>query len=225
MTGINLTGDEERTSGEQASIRVEGMVLAAGLSTRMSYCKLEAEIKGMPLVQHVVNSALNSKLDRVVLVTGARDFSYIEDSFNAPLLSKFHRVKNPFPESGMASSMRTGLEAVGPGIAGAMVILADQPGISAEVINELIAEFSRDNNRIVVPYVYGRKTTPVIFPADLFPELGRVTGDLGGREVLAANAGRITGVELGTLYDDTDVDTPEDLDKIRKSFSMKSKAH
>ncbi len=203
---------------EQTSPWVEGIILAAGLSTRMTYCKLEAEIEGVPLVMRVVHAAGESELDRVVLVTGAESFACLGASDADPILSKVHMVANLNPERGMASSMRAGLDAVRPEAAGAMVLLADQPGITAEIINELVGEFRRNPNKMVVPFIFGRKTTPVIFPAALFPELKATIGDVGGRDVLASNSERLLGVELGTRYNDTDVDTPEDLEKIRKQF-------
>jgi CTP:molybdopterin cytidylyltransferase MocA len=81
-----------------------------------------------------------------------------------------------------------------------MVLLADQPGITAEIINELVGEFRRNPDKMVVPFIFGRKTTPVIFPVALFPELKATVGDVGGRDVLARNAERLLGVELGTRY-------------------------
>ncbi|MBI5248549.1 MAG: nucleotidyltransferase family protein [Desulfomonile tiedjei] len=223
MSGTSIKLGKERNSTQHTSIKVEGIVLAAGLSTRMSYCKLEAEIEGVPLVQRVVQAALNSELDRVVIVSGTHDFSCLDTFGRHSNLSRLHMIANLHPERGMASSMRAGLEAVRQAVAGAMVLLGDQPGISTAIVNALLEEFRRNPDRIVVPFIFGRKTTPVIFPASLFPELANTTGDVGGRGVLARNAERISGVELGTEYDDTDVDTPEDLDRIRKNFAMKSK--
>lgn len=205
---------------ERPSPWVEGIILAAGLSTRMTYCKLEAEIEGVPLVMRVVHAAGESELDRVVLVTGPEGLNCLGNSGAESVFSKVHRVANLNPERGMASSMRTGLDSVKPQAAGAMVLLADQPGITAEIINELLGEFHRNPDKMIVPFIFGRRTTPVIFPAALFAELRATTGDVGGRDVLARHAERLLGVELGTRYNDTDVDTPDDLEKIRKQFAL-----
>ncbi len=223
MSQVPSNADKQRASSPQTAMRVEGIILAAGLSTRMSYCKLAAEIQGVSVIQRVLHSALNSGLDRVVLVTGPTELSCIEVPGDDSILSKFEKVANLNPERGMASSMRKGLEALKSDAAGAMVLLADQPGISPEIINELLEAFRRSPYRIIVPFVLGRRTTPVIFPAALFPELSGITGDVGGREVLARHTEQITGVELGSRYDDTDVDTPEDLNKIRQNFAMKTR--
>lgn len=209
----------ETSSTEHPSLWVEGIILAAGLSTRMTYCKLEAEIEGVPLVMRVARAAVESELDRVVLVTGPEGLNCLGSPGAESIFSKVQMVANLNPERGMASSMRAGLDSIKPQAAGAMVLLADQPGISAEIINELVGEFRRNPDKMVVPFIFDRRTTPVIFPADLFPELKAIAGDVGGRDVLARNADRLLGVELGTRYNDMDVDTPEDLEKIRKQLA------
>jgi len=198
------------------TVRVEGIVLAAGLSTRMGYCKLNAELAGSSVIQRVMDSALNSELDRVILVSGTDlRFDIVLDDAIFP---KFKKIYNLNPERGMAWSIRNGLESMEPDTSGAMILLGDQPGISSENINELVEEFRWNKDKIVVPFVRGRRTTPVIFPVRLFQELCSVTGDTGGREILRRHAEDIKRVELDSCYDDTDVDTPEDLEKIRQSL-------
>lgn len=124
---------------------------------------------------------------------------------------KLYTVINPNPERGMASSLRVGLSAVRAGTAGAMVILGDQPWLQVHVIDGLMQTFLDSASRIAVPTVRGRRTTPVIFPSVLFPELMNETGDVGGRNVLNRHCDKIVYSELGSGYDDSDFDTPEDV--------------
>jgi molybdenum cofactor cytidylyltransferase len=74
--------------------------------------------------------------------------------------------------------------------------------------------FRADPGKIVMPTVKGRRTTPVVFPHDLFGELRAVTGDVGGRDVLNRNQDRVVSLEMGEAYDDVDLDTPEDLARM-----------
>jgi molybdenum cofactor cytidylyltransferase len=192
-------------------VRVEGIVLAAGLSTRMGKAKLLLEIDGLALVMWVVRAALESALDRIVLVTGPSDpllEAALRPVFDHP---KFSRVVNPHPELGMSTSLVVGVAEVRTEAAGVLIMLADQPWLTAGIINELLAVFETDPSRIVVPSVQGRRTTPVLFPASLRPDLLRTTGDVGGREVVNRNSSRVVQVEMGPRYDDSDVDTPEDM--------------
>jgi molybdenum cofactor cytidylyltransferase len=115
----------------------------------------------------------------------------------------------------MSSSLRIGLEAVSANAAGAMILLADQPMITSDVIDMLATFFMQDSSRIAAAAVRGRRTTPVIFPADLFQELMDARGDVGGREVLDRRGQRVSLFEVGPWYDDSDLDAPEDLEMIR----------
>ena len=104
-----------------------------------------------------------------------------------------------------------------------MIILGDQPFLTAAVIDTLIVAFRSHPNSIVVPCVMGRRSNPVIFPSDLFPELERTRGDVGGRFVLKRNADRIVRIEVGGMYDDSDVDTLEDLQRLTQKAKLKPK--
>ena len=53
--------------------QIEGIILAAGLSTRMGVPKLTLEIEGIPIIRRVVRAALESELHRVILVIGPSD--------------------------------------------------------------------------------------------------------------------------------------------------------
>jgi molybdenum cofactor cytidylyltransferase len=199
-----------------ATPQIEGIILAAGLSTRMGVPKLTLEINGTPVITRVVRAALASELHRVILVLGPSDSGVKEALGPVATDPRLTQVANPHPQAGMSSSMCTGMESLERKTAGVMILLGDQPGITRDIINELLATFRREQTKIIVPCVLGRRTTPVIFPATLFSELTKETGDIGGRNVLKRHADQVVGLEIGQEYDDTDLDTPEDLDKIRK---------
>jgi len=193
----------------------EGLVLAAGLSSRMGRQKLLLDVGGAPMVVRVVRAALASSLRRVVVVGGPCT-DLVETLVSARTEPRLTVTVNPNPEQGMSSSLRAGLACLSPGASGVMVILGDQPFLTSDVIDRLIAAFRSDSDKIVVPSVMGRRSNPVLFPADLFPDLARTRGDVGGRFVLKRNARRIVRIEVGDTYDDSDVDTPQDLKRLTR---------
>jgi molybdenum cofactor cytidylyltransferase len=201
-----------------ATDKIEGVILAAGLSTRMGAPKLTIEIEGISIIRRVVSAALESELHRVILVHSPSDSGVKEALGSVETNPRLSQVVNPYPQAGLSSSLRTGMEALDREAAGVMILLGDQPGITGNIINELLATFRREQTMIVVPIVLGRRTTPVIFPATLFSELMEETGDIGGRNVLKRHADQVVEFEMGESYDDTDLDTPEDLDKIRSKI-------
>lgn len=192
---------------------VEGIILAAGLSTRMGVPKILIEFDGDTVMGRVVKASLGSGLHRTVLVAGASDRDALE-AIAGTEGSRVSVVVNPNPEDGMSSSLRIGLAALGSRRSGVMILLGDQPLITADTIDRLLSVFRLNSNKIIVPVIHGRRTTPVIFPARLFPELMAVKGDVGGRDVLKSHPDEIMQVEMGSSYDDTDLDTPEDLDRF-----------
>ncbi len=193
---------------------VDGIILAAGLSTRLGRPKLTVEIGGIPVISRVIRSALDSALRRAILVTGAGNSGLLESIGEMALDRRLVVAVNPNPEEGMSSSVQTGIRLLGDRVSGAMLILADQPFLTASVINDLLEEFSREPNKIVAALIRGRRSNPVIFPAKLFGELMETQGDVGGRFVLKRHESIVAGVEMDDRYDDEDLDTAEDLQRI-----------
>jgi molybdenum cofactor cytidylyltransferase len=207
-------------SCESVKARVEGIILAAGKSTRMGRPKLELEVGTIAMIARVVRAALDSPLDRVVLVRGPAATNLAKALGDMARDHRLCLVVNERPERGMASSLAAGIVAVGSGTAGAMILLGDQPFITAAVIDELVRYFQRDTRSIVVPLVSGRRSNPVLFPSCLFGALTEVRGDVGGRYVLQRNSERIVEVEMGSSYDDSDVDTEGDLQRVREKLAI-----
>lgn len=196
---------------------IQGIILAAGLSSRMGRPKLLIEIDGLPLLTRVLQAALDSSLDRIILVTGPRFPSPCDLMDGQTLPKRLRVVVNLNPEEGMASSIRVGMAEIDEGAQGVMIVLGDQPWLTSKVIDGLVRAFCKDSHKIVASAVGGRRTTPVVFPSDLFEDLAQQTGDVGGREVLNRNPARVVEIEMGSYYDDTDIDTPEDLTRSRKT--------
>jgi molybdenum cofactor cytidylyltransferase len=186
---------------------VEGIILAAGLSTRMKTDKLAISVNGRTVLDRVLDAATSSTLAEIHLVTSSR----LAKSIESP---RAHIIINPTPEAGMSSSLRLGIASLSDTISGAMILLGDQPLITSIVIDMLLTKFDENPNNIILPLKNGRRTTPVIFPEEFFPELAEVTGDQGGRTVLKNHQDRILGVEMSSYYNDLDIDRPEDLSRL-----------
>jgi molybdenum cofactor cytidylyltransferase len=196
--------------------RVEGVILAAGLATRMGAAKLELEIGGMPVIARVLEAAVDSQLHRITLVIGPHSQNLPRVLGSLATNPKVTQTVNPRPDRGMSGSLGAGIAVLEAGAQGAMILLGDQPLVTTRLIDYLLEEFSRHPDSIVAPLVNGRRSNPVIFPARLFGELRRVRGDAGGRNVVKRNADSVVGFEVGSWYDDADLDTPEDLRQLRE---------
>jgi len=189
---------------------VDGIILAAGLSTRMGVPKVLLELEGVPLVLRVMRAALESRLRNVIVVVDSSKLDLM-DRLSRSEQPRLRIVVNPHPEDGMSSSLKLGITDTEPASIGAMVLLADQPLVTGEVIDDLLAIFAARDGMIVLPTIHGRRTTPALFPRHLFAELLEITGDVGGREVIKRHEELVVTLELSSRYDDADIDTPEDV--------------
>ncbi len=191
---------------------IVGVILAAGMSRRLGRPKQLVELDGVPLVRIVASTALGSSLDRVVVVTG-HGAGAIEGALTGLAVTV---VRNPDYERGQASSLHTGIQAAMVlGADAVVVLLADQPGISRKAIDRLI-EARREAGAWVGMASYGEERGhPVLFGAELFAELGEISGDQGGRDVIKRHREHVVTVDGGSSRVPMDVDTEADIEALR----------
>jgi molybdenum cofactor cytidylyltransferase len=186
---------------------IGGVVLAAGEGSRFGGPKQLAELGGRPLLEHVLEAAAAvPALDRVVLVLGARADEIVArvDSHGAQAV-----VCEGWSE-GQAASLRTGLAALDD-LDAALILLGDQPGVTAAAIEAVLAHF--DGTHAVRAVYDGSPGHPVILTRELMRRAMELEGDLGARELL--EDARVRKVEVAHLCRPRDVDTPEDLEALR----------
>ncbi len=187
---------------------IAGVVLAAGLARRMGRAKLLLPLRGRPIVRWSVEG-LRPHVERVVVVTGEEDQAVREAL--AGLDVQF--VVNPKPHEGQGSSIAVGIGVLPPWTHAAVVALGDQPHVPPDVVPALLAAWRRTGRAIVAPVYRGTQGTPVLFAAEVFPELRALGGDAGARSVVQARPERVERVPFDVPMP-ADVDTPEDYARL-----------
>ncbi len=184
---------------------VHALVLAAGGSTRFGSPKQLVRIDGRPMLHTVVARATEIAGSQVTVVLGAHAREL------APLLSHSTAavVINREWESGMASSIRAGVGALGGAAEGLLILLADQPAVSGEDLRRLLLAWRRHPDGIAAATYAGTVGVPAIFPRWTFSELQQLRGDRGAQLLLRRHVDRVTRVPMSTAG--VDIDRPEDL--------------
>ncbi len=194
------------------ALPVAGVVLAAGSATRMASQKLLLEVGGQPLVRHVIEAASEGGCHQTIAV-------YFDEEVRAAIGDRATCVWNPEATSGQASSLRAGLAAAPEEMAGALILLGDQPLVGARTVSNILRAWRREGSRLAVATRYGTSRDwrpPVLVDRGLFAELMTLTGDVGARKVLDARPELVDTVVANGR--DDDVDTPEDYAKIVRLF-------
>lgn len=169
----SLTGEGVFAAYEPRAV----VILAAGGSSRFGKPKQLLLWKGMPFVRYIALTALETGLDEIVLVTGreAEGVSQAVSDLNLKI------VHNPNWTDGQGTSVSLGTRALHPKIGAALFLLSDQPLITSSLIQSLFEYHSRTLAPIIAPLVDDKRTNPVLFDKEIFPDLSNLSGEEGGR--------------------------------------------
>ena len=197
-----------------AAPRVSGVLLAAGASTRFDgdLPKQLLPFHGDTLVRRAALCALASRLHQVIVVLGFEATRVRQQLQDLPL----ELIENRRHSEGQSSSVRCGLRAVAQKAVAAIFLPVDQPFISSDLIDCLIAAYVSTGRRIVLPAHGPRRGPPVLFDRSLFVKLVDITGDSGGRQLLPNHAADIFEVRLQQLDPLLDIDTDADYRRLLK---------
>lgn len=179
------------------------VVLAAGGGRRYGMPKALVEYQGSLLVERAVRTA-RAACDVVLVVLGAQAV----DVWRSADLAGATVLANGDWETGMASSLRTGLEGLRgfPGtVDAALVTLVDMPGMTPEALSAVAAHAAP--GALAVATYDGVRGHPVLLGRDHWAGvIGTATGDEGARRYLAAH--EVTEVDCTGLADPADLDVP-----------------
>ena len=193
-----------------------GIILAAGASTRFGRPKQLLKLKGKYLIEWVLDAALASRLSHIVLVLGHAHQEILQALEQKIGHSKLSVEINPDFNMGQSRSLFYGLSRINDRIATVMFLLADQPLVDAATLDFLLNSCIASDKDICVPTFEGQKRNPCIFKKAIFPQIMKVTGDIGARQIIKANPDRVLEVEIDKPHFFLDVDTPKDFEKVNQ---------
>jgi len=186
---------------------ISAILLAAGQSKRMNgENKLCKKFRGIPLIEHSVKNILSSAIDEIIIVLG------YEKEILENIIQKNNKIKFAFNknfESGMASSIKVGLNHLSNKTDAFFICLGDMPMVNKNVYNKLIMQ--RKNKNIIAPTFNGVRGNPILFSKLMKKKIMKVEGDVGAKKLLEINKSNILYFEIDDSSINKDFNTPENF--------------
>lgn len=193
---------------------MEGAVilLAAGNSERMGKPKQLLPYRGKTLLWQTARTALDAKIGRVMVVTGAADI----DLQTALQDLELEWVHNEHWASGMATSIQAGLRKLlqtAPIPEAVLILVADQPYVTVALLQQLWERW-KTSEQPMAACVYNKEPgTPALFSKDRFADLLELKGKKGAKKLLLAKPEEVATIAFpeGAI----DIDTPADYEQLK----------
>jgi molybdenum cofactor cytidylyltransferase len=171
--------------------------------------KLLLPVEGETMVRRIARRAIAAGLDPVVVVVGHEAEDATRELAGLPL----RIVVNAEHAGGIHTSRRSGLAAVPSDRVAAVVLLADMPFVTEQMLAALVARYRETGARLVFSDYAGESAPPNLYDRSLFPELAGLEGE-GRAGWLAERLGRDAVAMHWPATAIGDLDRPEDYDRL-----------
>lgn len=172
--------------------------------------------RDIPIVRHVTETLRDAGVGPIAVITGLHH-DRIAPVLEGHDVAVLHNARH---EEGQLSSLLHGLRWAFAQTDGAWVLatLVDIPAVRATTVRQVLSAACAEP-RAIRPTIDGRHGHPVIWRRDVLPLLEAADPERGARTVMRAlaAAGAVLDVEVDDPAVCTDIDTPEDYDRLTGS--------
>jgi len=185
-------------------MKIAGLILAAGESTRFGGRKQLADIDGKSMLEHAIDQLRPIFNDDLYVVLGA-----FRDEILAVIGNRAKTIANDNWQSGMGSSIAAGIAGIcaAGNYDGVLIALVDQVGLTRSDYQKLLNAF--DGSHVIASRYKEMNGVPALFPSAYFPELSRMDGTRGAQQVLNNTSHDISAIAMPNAA--FDIDTQDDL--------------
>ena len=190
-------------------MKLAAIVLAAGKSSRMGTNKLLLEVGSKRVLDHNL-----SKLSPIptIVVLGHRP----EDIRGLAEAQGATTVHNPNYEMGMTTSFQAGLRTLPDDIDAVFMVLSDTFGFKPELLARMVDGLEENGEALIASPIHeSKRGHPVLFRREILEEFMELGDNETMKDVVNRHESRHIYVE-SDIWATIDLDTPEDLDRIRK---------
>jgi molybdenum cofactor cytidylyltransferase len=193
---------------------VAGVILAAGLSSRMGKNKLLLELGPETVVRRAVRSAIEAALDPVVVVLGHEAERVQKELAGLSCVPLF----NPSYAEGVGTSLKAGVATVAREADALVVVLADMPFVTASMIATVVDRYRASRARLVVSRYGSVDAPPICYDRSLFAELLAEPGERCAKRVVRRHLDEAIIVAWPEVAL-RDLDLAEDYEQARAEFT------
>ena len=197
---------------------IAAIVPAAGESRRMGRPKPLLEFEGRPLIARVVSALLEGGARLVVVVSPPGDspegppIARAAAEAGAAVLTPKTRPAEMRDSVEMAIEELKQLDSPPAAVA---LAPADGPGLDGALVVRLLNAWRENPERIVIPTAGGRRGHPVVIPWRFMNEIPSLPAGVGINALMAERAEDIIEIDVADEARIADLDTPEDLQRLR----------
>ena len=187
-------------------MRLGGIILAAGRSTRMGAFKPLLPLNGRPVLCGEAELFLGLGISPILVVAGSRREEIAQ--VLAPYRAEVQVIRNPDSQGDMFSSVRVGAAALPRDLDGFFCLPSDCPAVSPHTLRRLADAFQAARPPLCVPFCRGKRGHPPLLAAELREPLLAYGGQGGLKQFLRQYQALEVPIEDPEIT--RDVDTPED---------------
>ncbi|HVX27627.1 MAG TPA: nucleotidyltransferase family protein [Parafilimonas sp.] len=187
------------------------IILASGSSSRFGSIKQLLHFNNKTLLQHVIDEAVDSGAEPVIVITGSNADEISKDIEHGNI----EIIYNEKWKQGMASGIFAGIKkaiTLNNDIAKIIIAVCDQPFVSSSIFKELYEQQEKTVKHIVASSYADTIGTPALFTQKYFDALMSLQGEEGAKKILKANAEDVATIDFpqGAI----DIDTQKDYDNL-----------
>ncbi len=195
--------------------RIGALILAAGLSSRMAGFKPLLLIEGKTLVEHAIGLFKSTGVTDIVTVVGHRS----EDLVPVVEAASSRYVINENFKAGMFSSIQQGVRQLRTSCDAFFLLPVDIPVVRPATIHQLLHEFYKSPATLICyPQFQARRGHPPLIDCSLADRILAYDGQGGMRGFLRQYEDRALVVSVDDPFIRMDVDTQEDLSRLRREL-------
>ena len=194
-----------------------GLILAAGMSSRMDEFKPLLPLNGKTLIENTVDSLIDGGADKVLIVIG-----YRADDIKRLLQNKYNdriifATNEEYEKTDMFCSFKIGIKAM-PFCNAFFLLPGDMPLVSAGTFKKLSYYrqiLKKEQKRVIFPVLKGKRKHPVLMDFDLINDILEFKGGKGLKGFFESNPDIIYDINVDDKGIDIDFDTPSDYKKFK----------